>query len=175
MTGRLSFEDGDMTDDEASAQRNSGIKLKPSSTRQEQKQVKQSFRTKVMDTNKRLEGHLQDAYELGMEFHSLMSEKRVPENIGPYERSFEQEIIRKLINYSMTVNRDPNEQEGMGSISLITLLLKSMFKLRDKMNQVSYDNHKLERRVLQLEKTIMSHQAQKTILSSQEKIPDEGE
>ena len=152
---RVSF-DTEMTDEEAEELRNSSLKLKPSRTRLEQKQVRQDFQKQVMTTHKRLEGHLKSAYELGVEFTRLMADTRVPENIGPYDRSFEKEIVRKLINYAITVNTDNQEQEGMGSVSLITLLLNTMFKMRDKMNQGSYEQHLLERRVQQLEELILS-------------------
>jgi len=158
---RLSFETN-MTDEEADAQRNTGLKLKPSRARQEQKQVRQDFRKRAVETHNRLEGHLKDAFELGMEFTNLMADTRVPENIGPYDRSFEKELVRKLISYAITVHADGQEQERMGSVSLITLLLKTTFKMRDKMNQMSYDHHKLERRVHQLEKSILSSQAKAT-------------
>lgn len=152
---RVSFET-EMTDEEAEASRNSGLKIKPSRSRAVQKQAQEDFQQQVMRTNKRLDGHLKDAYELGIEFTKLMSDTRIADNIGPYERSFEKEIVRKLINYAITVNNDDQEQEGMGSVSLITLLLKTLFKLRDKTNQLSYDNHLLARRIQQLEKSNLS-------------------
>ena len=158
---RLSFE-GSMSDEEGEAQQNSGLKLKPSRTRQVQKQARQDFQRQAMNTHKKLEGHLKEAYELALEFNELMADTRLPENIGPYERSFEKESVRKLISYAIMVNADEQEQVGMGSVSLITLMVKTMFKMRDKMNQSSYDNHKLEKRVLQLEKSILSSQAKAT-------------
>ncbi len=154
---RVSF-DNAMTDEEAEGARNSGLKLKPSRSKLVQRQAKQDFEEQVKDTHKRLEGHLKIAYELGTEFTKIMADTRLAENIGPYERSFEKEILRKLINYAITINSDPHEQEGMGSVSIITLLLKTMFNMRDKMNESSYNNHLLERRIQQLEKTIMSSQ-----------------
>lgn len=158
---RVSFE-SEMTDEEAEASRNSGLKLQPSRTRLVNKQAKQDFQQQVMNTHKRLEGHLKDAYELGTEFTRLMSDTRVSDNIGPYDRSFEKEIVRKFIDYAITVNNDDQEKEGMGSVSLITLLLKTAFKLRDRINQLSYDNHLLERRIQHLEKSILSSETKTT-------------
>jgi len=154
---RLSFESS-MTDEEADAAQNSGLKLKPSRTRLVKKDVQQNFEQRVRNTSKRLEGNLKSAYELGVEFNNLLDDMRLAENIGPYERSFEKELLRKLINYGIAVNNDEQETEGMGSISLITLVMKHMFKMRDRMNKMSYDNHKLERRILHLEKSILSSQ-----------------
>lgn len=156
---RVSFE-SEMSEEEAEASRNQGLKLQPSRSRLEHKRVQQDFQQQVMTTHKRLEGHLKDAYELGTEFTKLMLVTKVAENLGPYERSFEKEIVRKLIDYAITVNNDDQEQEGMGSVSLITLLLKTTFKMRDKMNQLSYENHLLERRVQHLEKSILSSKTQ---------------
>ena len=155
---RFSFESS-MTDTEAEDKKNSGLKLKPSQANLNQKQVKQDFQRQAANAHKRLEGHLKEAYELGIKFNDLMSDTRVPENIGPYDRSFEKEIIRKLITYAINVNADDDEQEGMGSVSLIMLMLKIMFKMRDKMNKMSYNSHKLEARILHLEKSILSSQA----------------
>lgn len=151
-----------MTDEEVEASKNAGLKLKPSKTRLIQKQAKKTFEEQAAATHQRLEGHLKEAYELGVEYTKLMADTRLPENVGPFEQGFEKEVVRKLINYGITVNADRQEQEGMGSVSLITLILKSMFKMRDKMNGLSYNQHLLERRVQHLEKTILSSQTQAT-------------
>lgn len=158
---RFSFE-STISDEEAEEQLNSGLKLKPSRNRLAQKKVQQDFQKRVMETHKRLEGNLKSAYELGKEFNQLMNDTRLAQNIGPMEQSFENEIVRKLVNYAIAVNGDEQEKEGMGSVSLITLLLKTMFKMRNKLNQLSYDNHNLERRINQLEKSILSSQAKAT-------------
>lgn len=154
---RISFDSG-MTDEEIEASRNAGLKISPSRTRIVKKQERQNFQQQVMGTHKRLEGHLKEAYDLGVEFTRLMADTRLPDNIGPMDKSFENEIVRKLINYAMTVNSDPQENDGMGSISLVTLLIKTMFKMRNRANEMAYDRHLLERRVQHLEKTILSSQ-----------------
>jgi len=157
---RISFES---QFDEESATKNEGLKLDASRSRfTKNKEVKKEFQQQATEVHQRLEGHLREAYELGLEFTNLIADTRVSENIGPYDRSFEKENIRKLIQYAITVNIDPQEQEGMGSVSCIILLLKTMFKMRDRINEMSYDMHKLERRINALEKLVMSSKANST-------------
>jgi hypothetical protein len=155
---RISF-DSNLTDEEAKQSLNKGLKLKPSKSSLAKKQVAENFNQRVSETHKRLEGNLKSAYELATEFTRLMADSRIEDNVGPIDKSFEKEIIRKLINYAIQVNSDENEQEGMGSVSLITLLLKTLFKMRNKMNQMAYNNHMLEIRLTNIEKSIASSPA----------------
>lgn len=150
------FMESSLSDDDAEKQKNSGLKLKRSKSSTTNVKVKKDFEQKVNDTHERLQGHLRTAYELGVEFANLMADTRVSENIGPHDRTYEKGVIRKLVEYAITVNGDEQEQEGMGSVSLITLCLKMFFKMRDQINTLSYEKHLLERRVQHLEKTILS-------------------
>jgi hypothetical protein len=59
-----------------------------------------------------------------------------------------------MIKLAVEINTDPNEQEGMGSLMWIVLLLKTCVSQRDRINKLEYS-------VSQLEKKLESYQENK--------------
>ena len=51
-----------------------------------------------------------------------------------------------MIKLAVDVNNDPNEQEGMGSLMWIVLLLKTLLMQRDRINQLEYVVSQLEKK-----------------------------
>ena len=51
-----------------------------------------------------------------------------------------------MINFFSDLNNDPNEKEGIGSISLVALLLKNSLAQRDRLNNLEYNLSKLDKR-----------------------------
>ena len=147
---------------------NTGVKLQSSRTRARKVSTKEKFEERVQETVNRFEGHLSRAYNLSRRFAEIMNETKISENIGPDTRSLEKENITDLINYAIEVNSDQNEREGMGSVSLITLLFNTAIKLRDRVNLLSYKNHLLETRLNNIEAEVA-----KLKLSSERKDADE--
>jgi len=147
---------------------NTGVKLQSSRNRVRKVSVKEKFEERVQETVNRFEGHLSRAFNLSKRFAEIMNETKISDNIGPDTRSLEKENITDLINYAIDVNSDQNEREGMGSVSLITLLFNTAIKLRDRVNSLSYKNHLLEMRLNNLEAEMA-----KLKMSSERKDADE--
>lgn len=82
--------------------------------------------------------------DLGSKYVSILNDKTLQENKNPISKDLEKEILANLINIGIEINTDESENEGMGSIALITLLLNCILKQRDKINEVSYRLNKLE-------------------------------
>jgi BMFP domain-containing protein YqiC len=113
-----------------------------------QTKVKEQFEERAAQTHESLEGNKSRAAEVGREFWSFFGQKVLPENKGPLEKSFEREIISKLINYAIDINNDEFEQkDGMGSVSMITLLLNAVIKLRDRCNELEYKVEQHEKKL----------------------------
>jgi len=112
---------------------------------------KEEFEQKVISTNKKMQSHLVEAFELGKQYKDLLDNKTITDNKTFLAESKEKEIIGKLINYAVKINTDQNELEGMGSVALITLLLKCVIKMRDRYNDIEYKYHLLERNHIKLE------------------------
>lgn len=82
--------------------------------------------------------------ELGAKYISSLNDKTLLENKSPISKELEKDILANLINIGIEINTDESENEGMGSIALITLLLNSLLKQRDKINELSFKLNKLE-------------------------------
>lgn len=156
MSNRTSFESNF---DPENAEYNKGTKLKP-----KKKKVPNIDRQKALDnaakeTTQKLEGHLQEAAELGQKFLKILNDTRLSENKGPIDQSVEKEVARQWQNYILRINNDHNEPEGMGSASALSLVLASLLKLRNRINNIEYEysilkkeNEELKNQVSALEK-----------------------
>ena len=87
------------------------------------------------------------AYDLGKVFVQILDDKTLVANKSLMAKDLERESLQNLIKLGMEMNADENQPESMGSIGMITLLLKGVIMQRDKINSLEY-------RVLGLEKKI---------------------
>lgn len=126
-----------------------------------QPDTKVQFQKQAEDVHEHLQQARVDAVQLGQEFMKFFNSKILPDNIGPIEKSFQQEIMKKLINFAIETNNDPyQEQDGMGSVGMITLLFNSLFKIKNKCNLLEYSYEQLASKVAGLEKELSSFKAQ---------------
>jgi hypothetical protein len=103
------------------------------------------------DLNKKVK-HLQEkdsSYkvnfaELAIELSKVMNDKTLRENKNVFSKEIESELLKKLVNLATQVNNDA-ENEGEGSIGLITLLLKISLLQRDRINSMEYRISLLEK------------------------------
>lgn len=78
------------------------------------------------------------AASLVNKFWQIIGDKTLQTNKGPTQLSVENELVRELIHFAHEMNNDPNEDEGYGSIALITLLLKTTLNLRNNYNDLAF-------------------------------------
>lgn len=144
---RISFE----SDSEEIEPATKNVKLDSKKSRfARQAETKQNFENKVTEVHDKMMGRQQLIFELGKQFLDLLKDKTLAENKGPMQQSLEKEVIGKLTQFAMEVNNDDNEGEGMGSISMIVLLFKSMLIVRDNYNRVEYKIEQLEKQLKSL-------------------------
>lgn len=131
---------------------NSGVKLSSKKSRLFGKiNEKKNFEQMVNNANEQHQNYLSEAFELGKQYKELISDKIITDNKGYLVENREQEVIGKLIDYAVRVNNDKIEQKCMGSVTLLTLALKCIIKLRDRYNDIEYKYHILERNHIRLE------------------------
>lgn len=87
------------------------------------------------------------AAELTLNFKKVVSDKTLPQNRNVFLNETEQEILSNMINLAAEINNDPNEQEGMGSLMWIALLLKTCLSQRDRINVLEYTLQQLEKKI----------------------------
>lgn len=113
------------------------------------KPTQEDFDKKVKNIQEKNTGYKQRAAELAIAFKKTMEDKTLFQNKNVFTSDLERELLSKMIQLAVEINNDPDEQEGMGSLGWITLLLKTSLAIRDKLNYTDY-------RIMQLEKKIES-------------------
>ena len=86
------------------------------------------------------------AAELATQFNKVMADKTLKSNKNIFAQELEKELLSKMIQLAVEINNDLIEQEGMGSLSWITLLLKTCFAQRDRINSLEYTLSLLEKK-----------------------------
>ncbi len=92
--------------------------------------------------------------ELSLAFKKIMEDKTLAENKNVFASDIEMETLGGLVALGIDMNTDENETEGMGSIGLITLLLRCMLIQRDKINASDFKLHTMSNAIKTLEKKI---------------------
>lgn len=141
-----------LTDDEIAKSQTKKVKLDASKSMFAKKsKTKESFQQRAIETSGKLQNNLTEAFDLGKQYRDLLEDKTIPENKKFLDESREKEIIGQLISYAIKVNIDEDEHEGMGSVALLTLMMKCVLKMRDRYNDIEYKYHMLEKNHIRLE------------------------
>jgi len=110
------------------------------------KQTQQEFERKVKDVQERSSGYKQKAAEFSAQFKKSMLDKTLHQNKNVFTQEMESELLANMIKLAVEVNTDPNEQEGMGSLMWVILLLKTCLMQREKINSLEYQVSQLEKK-----------------------------
>lgn len=102
--------------------------------------------TKVRAVQDRNSSYKNRAATLAVNFHKVMADKTLPQNKNSFQKEIETELLKEMINFASDINNDPNEKEGIGSISMIALLLKNSITQRDKINLLEYHAGQIEKK-----------------------------
>lgn len=90
------------------------------------------------------ENKKQRCLKLGVKFLSILNDKTLLENRSPIIKDLEKQIVNELISLANDINNDEMEDEGMGSMAIMTLLIRTTLMQRDKINELDYKLHKFE-------------------------------
>ena len=141
-------------DDEKPLQ-SKGSKLDPSKSQFKQKNTRKDFFERADQTMSSVEDKRQRAFDLTKQFWESIKDTTLPENKGPLKKTLEKELAEKLISYAIEVNGEIDvtdvdgnvigkEHEGMGSVSMIALILKVLMYQRDINNKLQFKVSELE-------------------------------
>lgn len=110
------------------------------------KQTQDEFDKKVNNREENNANYKQRAAELAIKFKKLQDDKTLPSNRGVFANEVEREVLTDMISLAVEINNDPYEEnEGMGSLSWITLLFKTSLAQRDRINKLEYALSQLEK------------------------------
>ncbi len=102
------------------------------------KPLPEEFEQKVKQVQERANGYKMKAADLASQFNKAMADKTLPQNKNMFQYEIEKELMQKMVQLAIDINNDPVEDEGMGSLTWITQLLKTCFSQRDRINKLEY-------------------------------------
>lgn len=116
-----------------------------------------------------MSGYKKRAADLFVQFSRAMSDKTLSQNRNVFNNESEKELLQNMIQLAIDVNNDPNEQEGMGSLTWITLLFKTCLSQRDRMNELEYALGSLQKK---LDSSVITDYINKEISKALDKKKD---
>ena len=116
--------------------------------------TEQQFDDKVKQVSDKSNNYKSRAGEIAIQYKKLLLDKTVPQNKNVFSEDIEKEVLTKMINLAIEINNDEDEQEGMGSLGWLTMLLKHQFFLRDKNNDLEYQLVVLRNEVAELKRGV---------------------
>jgi hypothetical protein len=112
---------------------------------------KQVFDKVATASHERSEEYKRRAYELGKSFVRIIEDRKLVSQKGPTAKSVEAQALNELLMLGAEMNMDETQEEGMGSIGVITLLIKGLILQRDRNNEMSYRLDQMEKNIRSLE------------------------
>ncbi len=110
-------------------------------------QTQQEFEKKVQEVQEQSSAYKRRAADLFVQFNKTLMDKTLPQNRNVFNVETEKEMLQNMLQLATEINNDPNEQESMGSLTLITLLFKACLAQRDRINQTEYSIDVLNKKI----------------------------
>ena len=102
------------------------------------KPTQEEFENKVKKVQDRSSSYKQKAAEYSAQFKKIVSDRTLQQNRNVFAVEMETELLGNMIKLAADVNVDLNEQEGMGSLMWVVLLMKTCLAQRDRINKLEY-------------------------------------
>lgn len=103
----------------------------------------EEFERRVAQVQEKAVGYKRELAELTQKFIGLINDKTLKQNKTVLNIDYEKEVISDMVRLASTIDNDPNEQEGMGSLGLTAILLKIVLSQRNRINQLEYSIEQL--------------------------------
>jgi hypothetical protein len=107
----------------------------------------QEFQQKVQAVEEKKSSYKSRAADLFIRFNKAIMDKTLPQNRNIFLAESEKEMLQNMIQLAIEINNDPNEQEGMGSLTVITCLFKTSLAQRDRINELEYATGVLQKKL----------------------------
>jgi hypothetical protein len=116
--------------------------------------TQQQFEQNVQEVQKKAMAHQKKATELFLAFKKMIDDKTLAQNRNMLMMDAEREVLQNMIRLAQSVNLDPNEAEGEGTLMWIVCLLKTCLTQRDRINELEFVINSLQKNVGSFEDTI---------------------
>jgi hypothetical protein len=154
----MPFDDED-PNGEIISKKNVGVKLNNSKSMVNslpKKPSKDEFVKKATEVNETLNTYTLRAADLASKFKKVLEDKNLVQNKSLFALEAERDLLSNLVQLAVDMNNDQHEQEGMGAVGLITLLLRTALIQRDKINQLEYNYSLLEKRIRDINQVVLT-------------------
>lgn len=110
------------------------------------KQSQEDFNKVVRDAQEKGSSFKSRTADLAVQFRKIIEDKTLPQNKSIFAIEVEREVLSSIIKLASEINNDPNESEGIGSLSWIAQLFKISLLQRDRLNKIEYSLMQLEKK-----------------------------
>ena len=148
----MPFED-DYVDLKKTAKPTKGLKLDNKNSFLADK-PQNNIEEQVQEIEENKQKYKKEAAKLALKYKNLLDDKTLVQNKNALNNMMEADVLKEIADLAMRINNDPNEKEGMGSLSWIILNLKCLLLMRDKVNQMEYKLSLIEKKLEDLPKWI---------------------
>lgn len=148
----MPFED-DIQDEDVVVKNNKTSSINAASVKSK-KTLKEEFEKKANEANDKMNDYNDRAAQLTSSFKKVLEDKTLLQNKNVFSLDLEKEVISNLAKLAIDMNTDENEIEGIGSVGIITLLLRACLIQRDRINTIEYNQSLLNNKIKELESSL---------------------
>jgi len=116
----------------------------------------QDFRDNISKVLNEEEEQKKIAFEIANRFINALKDKTLDSNKNVTIRKSEKQAIMDMIDFARLINSDEQQEENLGTMSVVSTLLKAIFIQRDKINENEYKIAKLETELASLGRRVIN-------------------
>lgn len=90
------------------------------------------------------------AMEITSAFMKLIDDTTITQNKSVFSQDIEKEVIGKFQQLILDIEDDMQQPPGMGAVGAVSFLMRVLLLQREKINQLSYQNHLIEKKLKEL-------------------------
>ena len=117
----------------------------------------QNFRDNISKILNEEEEQKRLAFEIANRFIGALKDKTLNSNKNVTVRESEKRAIMDMIDFARLINSDETQEENLGTMSIISTLLKAIFIQRDRINETEYRVARLETEVAALGRRLVEN------------------
>ena len=90
------------------------------------------------------------AVDVALKFRAAIESTVLAQNKTTNDSLAEKDLIRDIVQLATDMNNDELQEEGIGSVAIISLVLRNLLTQRDRINSIDHKNFLLEAKVAEL-------------------------
>lgn len=111
---------------------------------------KEAAQQQAAVVNERQVSYNTRAVEITSAFMKLMDDTTIAQNKNLFSQDIEKEVIGKFQQLILDIEEDEHQPAGMGACGAVSFLMRVLLLQREKINQLSYQQHLTEKKMKEL-------------------------